>query len=80
MSIFPVARWQSARSIIKWLCIHERWYSKVAIIFSTAARYRRATVGRSHDDANPVHAVAVRSHSGFVESPLIIALLTSNRS
>jgi hypothetical protein len=31
----------------------ERWNPEVVNIFGAAARYRRATVGSSHDDAQP---------------------------
>ena len=36
-----------------WLCTQERWNPEVANIFGAAARYRRATVGSSHDHAHP---------------------------
>jgi hypothetical protein len=38
---------------IEWLCTQERLNPEVVSIFGTAARYRRATVGSSHDDAHP---------------------------
>ena len=38
---------------VEWLCTHERMSPEVAYIFSAAARYRRATVGSSHDGAHP---------------------------
>ena len=38
---------------IEWLCIQERWNPRVVIILGTAACYRRATVGSSHDDVHP---------------------------
>jgi hypothetical protein len=54
---------------MEWLCIQEHWNSEVVIIFGTAARYRQATVGRSHDDANPdnstLHTEAVRPRSAL---------------
>ena len=57
---------------IEWLCIQERWNPKVVIILDSAACYRRATVGSSHDDVHPdnpaLHTGAVRPHPGFVES------------
>jgi hypothetical protein len=53
MSILCAARWRSARGMIEWLCTQERWNPEVANIFGAAARYRRATVGSSHDDAHP---------------------------
>jgi hypothetical protein len=62
---------------IEWLCIQERWNPEVAIILGTAACYRRATVGSSHDDVHPdnpaLHTGAVRPHPGFVESLLFIS-------
>jgi hypothetical protein len=37
-----------------WLCTQERyWNPEVVNIFCAVARYRRATVGSSHDDAHP---------------------------
>ena len=70
MSILCVARWRSARSMIEWMCTQERWNPEVAIIFGAAARYRRATVGSSHDDAHldtsALHTGAVCPHTGFV--------------
>lgn len=84
MSIFCVARWRGARGMIEWLCIQERWNPEVVIIFGTAARYRRATVGSSHDDAHPdnstLHTGAVRPHLGFVESLFFITSRTGNRT
>jgi hypothetical protein len=53
MSILCVARWQSARGMIEWMCTQERWNPEVAIIFGAVVRYRRAKVGSSHDDAHP---------------------------
>ena len=62
---------------IEWLYIQERWNPEVAIILGTAACYRRATVGSSHDDVhldNPaLHTGAVRPHPGLVESLLFIS-------
>ena len=62
---------------IEWLCIQERWNPEVAIILGTAACYRRATVGSSHDDVHPdnptLHTGTVRPHPGFVESLLFIS-------
>ena len=70
--------------MIEWLCIQERWNPEVVIIFGTAARYRRATVGSSHDDAHPdnstLHTGAVRPHLGFVESLFFITSRTGNRT
>ena len=66
-----------ARGKIEWLCIQERWNPEVVIILGTAACYRRATVGSSHDDVYPdnptLHTGAVRSHPGFVESLFFIS-------
>ena len=63
--------------MIEWMCTQERWNPGVAIIFGAAARYRRATVGSSHDDAHPdnstLHTGAVRPHTGFVESLIFIS-------
>jgi hypothetical protein len=39
--------------MIEWLSTQEQWNPEVAIIFGAAVRYRRATVGSSHDDAHP---------------------------
>ena len=62
---------------VEWLCIQERWNPEVVIILGTAACYRRATVGSSHDDVHPdnptLHTGAVRPHPGFVESLLFIS-------
>jgi hypothetical protein len=70
MPILCVARWRSAHGMIEWMCTEERWNPEVAIIFGAAARYRRATVGSSHNDAHPdnstLHTGAVRPHTGFV--------------
>ena len=68
---------ERARGKIEWLCIQERWNPEVVIILGTAACYRRATVGSSHDDVHPdnptLHTGAVRPHPGFVESLLFIS-------
>ena len=62
---------------IECLCIQECWNPEVVIILGTAACYRRATVGNSHDDVHPdnptLHTGAVRPHPGFVESILFIS-------
>jgi hypothetical protein len=77
MSIFFVAGWRSARSTAEWLRAQERQNPEVAIIFGTAARYRRAKIGSYHDDAHPdnsaLHTGAVRPHSDFVESFFFIS-------
>jgi hypothetical protein len=84
MSILCVARWRSARGMIEWMCTQERWNPEVAIIFGAAARYRRATVGSSHEDAHPdnltLHTGAVRPHTGFVESLFFISPRTGHGS
>jgi hypothetical protein len=36
-----------------WLYNHGRWKPEVVNMFGAAASYRRATAGRSHDDAHP---------------------------
>jgi hypothetical protein len=47
------------------LCAQERWNPKFVNVFRAAARYRRAAVGSSHDDAHPdnsmLHTVKVYS-------------------
>jgi hypothetical protein len=48
-----VARWQSARDMIEWLCTQERRNPEVVIIFGATARYCQATAGSSNDDAHP---------------------------
>jgi hypothetical protein len=50
-SMFFDARLRSARGLIGWLCTQERYNPEVAIIFGTAARYRRATVGSNPEIA-----------------------------
>jgi hypothetical protein len=84
MSILCVARWRKARGLIDWMCTQDRWNPEVAIILGAAARYRRATVGSSHDDAHPdtstLHTRAVRPHTGFVESLFFISPHTGHGS
>ena len=69
---------------IEWLCIQKCWNPEVVIILGTAACYRRATVGISHDDVHPdnqaLHMGAVRPHPGFVESPLFISSRNGTRA
>ena len=69
---------------IEWLCIQERWNLEVAIVLGTAACYRRATAGSSHDDAHPdnqtLHTGAVRFHHSFVESLLFISPRNGSRA
>jgi hypothetical protein len=56
--------------MIEWLCTQERLKQEDAIIFGTAARYRRAKVGSSHDGAHQDNSTlqtgVVRPHTGFV--------------
>jgi hypothetical protein len=70
--------------MIEWICTQERLNPEVAIIFGAAARYRRAAVGSSHDDAHPdnstLHTGAVRPHAGFVGSLFIISSRTGHGS
>jgi hypothetical protein len=84
MSILCVARWQSARGMIEWPCTQERLNLEVAITFCVAARYRRATVGSSHDDARPdnstLHTGAVRPQTDFLESLFFISPRTGHGS
>ena len=82
MSTLCVARWRGARDLFEWLCTQERWNLEVVIMFGTAARYRRAIVGSSYDDAHPdnptLHTRAVCPHLGFVESLFFISSRTGN--
>ena len=75
---------ERARGNTEWLCIQERWNPEVAIILGTAACFRRATVGSSHDDVHPdnptLHTGAVRPHPGFVESLLFISPRNGTRA
>jgi hypothetical protein len=70
--------------MIEWMCTQERWTPEVAIIFGAAARYCRATVGSSHDDAHPdtsaLHTGTVRPHTGFVGSLFFISPRTGHGS
>jgi len=79
-----VVRRCSARGLIEWMCTQERWNPEVAMIFGAAARYRRATVGSSNDDAHPdnstLHTGAFRPHTGFVESLFFISPRTGHGS
>jgi hypothetical protein len=43
----------SKKLCVGWLCTQERWNPKVANILGTAAHYRRATAGSSHDGKRP---------------------------
>ena len=72
-----VARWRSARGMIEWMCTQERWNPEVAIIFGAAARYRRATVGSSHDGAHPDNSTL---HTGrFARTPALWGASSSYR-
>jgi hypothetical protein len=52
------------------LCTQERWNPELVKIFGTAARYRRATVGSSKNDARPDNSTL---HTGKIYSfPLLI--------
>ena len=83
---FPPFLGSIAMSILKieWLCIRECCNPEVVIILGTAACYRRATVGSSHDDVHPdnptLHKGAVRSHPGFVESLFFISPRNGTRA
>jgi hypothetical protein len=69
---------------VEWLCPQERLNPEVVILFGAAARYRRAAVGSSHDNAIPdylaLHTGAVRPHPGFVASFLFISPRTGHGS
>jgi len=70
--------------MIEWMCTQERWKPEVAIIFGAAARYCRAKVGSSHDDAHPdnlaLRTGAVCPRTGFVESLFFISPRTGHGS
>jgi hypothetical protein len=84
MSMFCVARWRSARGMIKWLCTQERWNPEVPIIFGMAARYRRANAGSSHDDTHrdnsTPHKEAVRPNTDFGENLFFVSPRTGHGS
>jgi hypothetical protein len=40
------------KKVRSWLCNQERWYPELVNTFGASARYRRATVGSSYDDAH----------------------------
>jgi hypothetical protein len=70
----------------EWMCTQECWNPEVAIMFGTAARYRRAAVGSSHDDARPdnltFHAgadIKKTLHSGYVVNVFFISRRTGHR-
>jgi hypothetical protein len=66
----------------EWLCTQERWNPEGAIIFYTAACYRRALVGKIRDDAHPdnsaPHAGRACLLTGLVGN-LVFISLSSNR-
>ena len=74
---------QLLKLCIEWLRTQERWNPEVAIILDAAARYRRAKVGSSHDDAHPDNSTL---HTGKIYSfPLhlsriVLLLLRQRRS
>jgi hypothetical protein len=72
-----VALWRSARAMIEWLCTQQYSNTEVAIIFGAPARYRRATVGSSHDDAHPDNS---KLHTGLVRpTPALWGAFSSYR-
>jgi hypothetical protein len=82
---FPPSSDSTAMSIfcVERLRTQERWNPEVTIIFG-AARYRRAAVCRSHDDAHPgnsaLYTGAFRPHTGFVGSLFFIFSRTGHSS
>jgi hypothetical protein len=48
-----------------WQRTQERWNPELVNIFGVAARFRRATVGSSHDDAHPGNST---QHTGKIYS------------
>jgi hypothetical protein len=67
MSILCVARWQSARGMIEWMCTQERWNPEVAIRIiqrCTQGRFAPApALWRASSSYRPVRAMAVRKCS-----------------
>jgi hypothetical protein len=78
-----------------WLCTQGRCNPEVVTVFGATTRYRRATVGSSHDDVHTdnsalhtgavrphtaLHTGAVRPHTGFVGSPFFISPCTGHGS
>jgi hypothetical protein len=84
MSMLRIVLWRSARSMVKWLSTHERRNPEIIIKLDAAARYRRATVRSSLDDAHPgdstLHTGAVRPHYGFVGKMYSVLSRTGHRS
>jgi hypothetical protein len=84
MPLLFAVRWRSARGMIEWLCTQGPWNPEDAIILGTAACYRRAKVGRSHDGAHSnnttLHTGTVRPHTGFVGSLFSISPRTGHGS
>jgi hypothetical protein len=68
----------------EWLCTQIRKNPEVAIMLGAVARYRRAKVGSSYNDAHPdnsrLHKGAVRPYTGFVESLFLIKSRTGHVS
>jgi hypothetical protein len=48
-----VVRRRFKTNVRSWLCAQERWHPEVVNMFGATARYRRAAVCSSHDDARP---------------------------
>jgi hypothetical protein len=70
--------------LVEWLYYQKRLNPEVTILFGAATRYRRATVGSSHDDAHPDNSTlitgAVRPHTGFVGGLFFISPRTGHGS
>jgi hypothetical protein len=68
----------------EWICTQEHCNPEGAIIFGAAARYCRATVGSSYDDAHPKNSTlyngAIRPHTGFAGSLIFISPRTGHGS
>jgi hypothetical protein len=66
---------------VVWLCTQERWKQEVAIILDAAARYRRATVGSSHNDAHSDNSALHMIGGGgrFAHTPALWKACSSNR-
>jgi hypothetical protein len=83
---FPPSAGSTAMPIlcVEGLRTQERWNPEVAIILGAAARYRRATAGRSHGDLHPyssaLHTGAVRPHTGYVGNLFFISPRTGHGS
>ena len=68
----------------EWLCTQIRKNPEVAIMLGAVARYRRARVGSSYNDAHTdnsrLHKGAVRPYTGFLESLFLIKPRTGHVS